>query len=197
MPVNATVLNPDNVLVGTSNGPGIWVAPVGTKAPTAVNIAPTTPWNTLGYLSEDGVKVSQATDSQNIMSWQSKTPLRSFVTSREVSLEFTMLELSKRNFQLYFGQTVDTGAETDEFEVTVRGDEPAHQYAVLLDLIDGDLITRLFYPRASLSQAGDMEVTQAGAIGLPITMAAQDDNGVLVVMTRGKKTAAVSRTVSA
>jgi hypothetical protein len=189
MPVGAAILNPDNVLVGTSNGPGIWIAPVGTKAPTTVNIAPADPWNTLGYLSEDGVKVSQSTDSENIMSWQSKTPLRSFVTKREVSLEFTMLELSKRNFQLYFGQSIDTGAETEDFTVTVRGDEPAHQYAILLDLIDGDLITRLYYPRASLSQAGDMEVSQSGAIGLPVTMAAQDDAGTLVVMTRGKKAA--------
>ena len=189
MPIGAAVLNPDNVLVGTSNGPGIWIAPVGTKAPADVNTVPADPWQTLGYLSEDGVKVTQATDSQNIMSWQSKTPLRSFVTSREVSLEFTMLELSQRNFQLYFGQTISTG-DPSEFSITVRGDEPAHhQYAVLLDLIDGDLITRLFYPRASLSQAGDMEVTQGGAIGLPVTMAAQDDNGVLVTMTRGKKTA--------
>lgn len=188
MPVGATVLNPDNVLVGTSNGPGIWIAPVGTKAPADVNTAPADPWNTLGYLSEDGVKVSQSTDSENIMSWQSKTPLRSFVTKREVSLEFTMLELSKRNFQLYFGQNIDAKDEA-EFTVTVRGDEPAHQYAILLDLIDGDLITRLYYPRASLSQAGDMEVTQMGAVGLPVTMAAQDDNGTLVVMTRGKKTA--------
>jgi hypothetical protein len=188
MPIGAAVMNPDNVLVGTSNGPGIWIAPVGTKAPSDVNTAPADPWNTLGYLSEDGVKVSQATDSQNIMSWQSKTPLRSFVTSREVSLEFTMIELSKRNFQLYFGQTID-GKDESEFNITVRGDEPAHQYAMLLDLIDGDLITRLYYPRASLSQAGDMEVTQQGAIGLPVTMAAQDDNGVLVTMMRGKKTA--------
>lgn len=188
MPVNATVLNPDNVLVGTSNGPGIWVAPVGTAMPATVNTAPADPWNTLGYLSEDGVKVSQSTDSQNIMAWQTKTPLRSFVTSREVSLEFTMLELSKRNFQLYFGQKMDAADEA-EFSITVRGDEPAHQYAILLDLIDGDLITRLYYPRASLSQAGDMEVTQSGAIGLPVTMAAQDDNGVLVTMVRGKKAA--------
>ena len=186
MPVGATVLNPDNVLVGTANGPGIWIAPVGTKAPATVNTAPADPWQTLGYLSEDGVKVSQSTDSQNIMSWQSKSPLRSFVTSREVSLEFTMLELSKRNFELYFGQKIDDTTDPAEFSVTVRGDAPAYQYAVLLDLVDGDLITRLYYPRASLSQAGDMEVTQQGAIGLPVTMAAQDDSGVLVVMSRGK-----------
>jgi hypothetical protein len=188
MPIGATALNPDNVLVGTANGPGIWIAPVGTPAPATVTTVPADPWQTLGYLSEDGVKVSQSTDSENIMSWQSKTPLRSFVTKREVSLEFTMLELSKRNFQLYFGQNIDAKDDA-EFSLTVRGDEPAHQYAVLLDLIDGDLITRLFYPRASLSQAGDMEVSQSGAIGLPVTMAAQDDSGTLVVMTRGKKPA--------
>jgi hypothetical protein len=189
MPVGATVLNPDNVLVGTSNGPGIWIAPVGTTAPANVNTAPTTPWQTLGYLSEDGVKVTQSTDSENIMSWQTKTPLRSFVTSREVMLEFTMLELSKRNFELYFGQKIEDTADPAEFSVTVRGDAPAYQYAILLDLIDGDLITRFVYPRASLNSAGDMEITQSGAIGLPVTMSAQDDNGVLVNMTRGKKAA--------
>ena len=189
MPVNATVLNPDNVLVGTSNGPGIWIAPVGTAKPADVNTAPAAPWNTIGYLSEDGVKVSQSTDSENIMAWQSKAPLRSFITKREVMLEFTMLELSKRNFELYFGQKIVDQTDPTAFSVEVRADAPAYQYAVLLDLIDGDVVSRMYFPRASLNEAGDMEITQAGAIGLPVTLAAQDSNGVLMTLDKGTKPA--------
>jgi len=192
MPVNATVLNPDNVIVGTSNGPGIWVAPVGTAKPATVTTAPAAPWNTIGYLSEDGVKVGQSTDSDNIMAWQSKAPLRSFITKREVTLEFTMLELSKRNFELYFGQQIVDATDPDAFSVEVRSDAPAYQYALLLDLIDGDVVNRMYFPRASLNQAGDMEVTQSGAVGLPVTLAAQDDSGVLMTLDRGKKPAPAS-----
>jgi hypothetical protein len=66
----------------------------------------------------------------------------------------------------------------------------------LLDLVDGDLITRMYFPRVSLNEAGDMEITQQGAIGLPVTMAAQDDNGVLMTMDRAKVVAPTAKAVS-
>lgn len=185
MALGATSLNPDNVLIGTSKGPGIWIAPAGTAEPATADVAPAAPWVTLGYLSEDGVKWSTKTDSQSIMAWQSKAALRSFITKREVMAEFSMLEVSKQNFQLYFGQKVDfPPTDTGDFNIEVRSDAPSYTYALLLDLQDGDVVTRMYFPRASLSDAGDMEITQSGAIALPVTMAAQDDNGVLVNVTR-------------
>lgn len=183
-----TALTPDNVLIGTSNGPGIWIAPVGTAAPADTTTAPAASWSTLGYLSEDGVTFATSTDSESITPWQSKSPVRTIITGRELTAEFTMLEFSAQNAALYFQQEVPT--ETDgEFDMTVRSDSAAKTYALLIDVKDADTVVRYFFPRATLSEAGDMEVTSSGALGLPVTMTAMDDAGVLAHIMKGAATA--------
>jgi hypothetical protein len=183
-----TALVPDEVIIGTSNGPGIWVAPVGTAAPLTASAVPAAPWSTLGYLSEDGVTFSQSTDSEAITPWQSRAAVRTIITKRELNLEFTMLQFNEQNVALYFSS--EEPASGDSWDLEVRSDAPAKNYAILVDVKDGDNTVRYHFPRATLSEAGDMEVTKSGAIGLPVTMAAQDDNGVLAnIQFAGKTTA--------
>lgn len=181
----AQALNPDNVLVGTANGPGIYLAPVGTAFPTDVKTAPAAAWVALGYASEDGVKIGQSTTSESIKSWQSKTPVRTTVTEREFTLDFTLLEFSKANMALYFGAKFDATGDQQSFSFDVRSDAPSYTYALLIDQKDGDQVTRLCVPRVSLTDAGDLEIMQGGAMGLPLTFAAQDDSGVLMKVIRG------------
>ena len=183
-------LNPDAISIGTARKSGLYIAPVGTARPAKITDEPATPWQSLGYLSEDGVKWSQSTDNETVMTWQSRSPVRSFITKRELMAEFTLLELSERNFQLYFSQKMNAAPNAGiEFDLEIKSDSPAYTYALLMDVQDGDTITRLYFPRASLSDAGDMEVTQSGAIGLPVTMSAQDDNGTLSRVQRGSAVA--------
>lgn len=189
-------LNPDSIVIGTARKSGLYIAPVGTARPAKITDDPATPWVSLGYLSDDGVKWSQSTDNENVMTWQSRSPVRSFITKREVMAEFTLLELTQRNFQLYFSQRIDFQvAASEAFDLDIRSDSPSYVYSLLMDVQDGDVINRLYFPRASLSDAGDMEVTQSGAIGLPVTMAAQDDNGILVKVQKGS--AIVAKAASA
>ena len=176
--MSQNALLPDNVLIGTANGPGIWIAPVGTAAPVDADTALPAAWSTLGYLSEDGVSFGQSVDSESITPWQSKAPVRTIVTSRELSCEFTMLEFSAQNAALYFDQPAPV--ETDgEFALTVRSDVPQQMYAIVIDVKDSVSAVRYHFPRASLSEAGDLEVTASGAMGLPVTLSALDDAGVL------------------
>jgi hypothetical protein len=193
MPV--TTLNPDAVMIGTAKGPGIWIAPTGTAAPTDCTTAPAAAWETLGYLSEDGVKFAVSTDSEKIMSWQSKSPLRQVITGRELNAEFTMMEVSAKQLALYFGNDekgadmVLTPAATGKPELlkmTVKTNAAAQNYAVMVDIHDTDNSMRIYFPRATLTDAGDIEITQAGVVGLPVTLSALDDNGTLAVILKEK-----------
>jgi hypothetical protein len=185
----STALNPDAVLIGTSNGPGIYIAPVGTAAPTDASTAPAAAWTTLGYLSEDGVTFGTSTNSENITPWQSRSPVRTIITSRELTVDFTMLEFSAQNVALYFGG--ETPTETaGAFSMTVRSDSDVVNHAILVDVKDGDNVVRYHFPRATLSEAGDIEITQSGAVGLPVTLMAMDDAGVLCNIIKGSATAA-------
>lgn len=185
----ATALNPDNVLVGTANGPGIYLAPVGTAFPTDAKTAPEATWVALGYAADSGVKIGQKTTSDQIKVWQSKVPVRTMVTEREVTLEFSLLEFTKANMQLYFGAKFDATGAQDAFNFDVRSDTPSYTYALLIDQRDGDNVTRICIPRATLSDAGDIEISAGGAMALPMTFAAQDDSGVLMKVLKGSATA--------
>lgn len=176
--MSQNALLPDNVLIGTANGPGIWIAPVGTAAPTDASTDLPAAWSTLGYLSEDGVSFGSSVDSESITPWQSKSPVRTIITGRELTAGFTMLEFSAQNAALYFDQPAPV--ETDgEFALEVRSDLAQQMYAICIDVKDTAATVRYHFPRASLSEAGDLEVTASGAMGLPVTLSALDDAGVL------------------
>ena len=175
----ATSLAPENVIIGTASGPGIYIAPEGSAAPTDTTTALDAAYTTLGYLSEDGVTFAVSTDSESITPWQSRSPVRTIITGRELTVDFTMLEFNAQNAALYFSQPVPT--ETGgSFDLEVRSDSSSVTHSVVVDVKDGDVTMRYYFPRATLSEAGDMEITQSGAIGLPVTLSALDDSGVLL-----------------
>ena len=180
-----TALNPVNVLVGTAKGPGIWVAPVGTALPTDTSTALDAAFSTLGYLSEDGVTFSQSTDSEEIKPWQSRSAVRTIITGRSMSLEFTMLEFNAQNLAFYFGQD-EPVATNDAWSLEVRSDGTAKTWACVIEVKDGLTTVRYAFPRATLSEAGDLEITNSGVMALPVTLAAQDDNGTLAHVIHDK-----------
>lgn len=175
-----TSLNPNDVLVGTADGPGIWMAPVGTPAPTDSTTVLPAAWSTLGYLSEDGVTLSQDTTSADIIPWQGRSPVRSMITARELSMEMTMIEFNQQNLSVYFGMPVIAGTPSATWALDVISTAPTQIYSFCIDVADLDVKLRYYIPRGSLSDAGDLIVTDSGAMALPITMKCLDDNGTLL-----------------
>jgi hypothetical protein len=177
----ARCLNPDEVMVGTANGPGIYASRVPGTAPPAVDVEEwPSPWECLGYLSDDGPTVGQSTDSTDIVPWQSVVPIRSVITSRGVTLQFVMWQLSALTLAIYFDVDEPEVDETDgSMDFDIRTDTPQHLYSVGVDARDGDRILRLGFYRASLSAAGDMQIQRGAAIPLDVTLSALDDGGKL------------------
>ena len=67
-------LNADNVRVGLNGN--VYVAPKGTTAPADLTSAWDPAWKDLGYLNDDGVEMEYGTDVEDIMAWQSLSPVR-------------------------------------------------------------------------------------------------------------------------
>ena len=59
-------LDPDQVQVGTPNGPGVYLAEVGTAPPTDTTSPWGAGWQILGYLSDDGPTIGQNTSSDQL-----------------------------------------------------------------------------------------------------------------------------------
>lgn len=177
-------LDSGNVVIGTANATGILIAPVGTAAPTTVDEAWGAGWNTLGYLSEDGIELAKEVEANQIKAWQSKAPIRTVITGKSLSLDFTMIELTPLSMAMYFGEDTPAGTD-DEFTLQVLADSVAPEYAIGIDTKDGDVVVRYIFGRSTLSANGPITLEAANAQGMPVTLDALDDDGVLATIIKG------------
>lgn len=182
-------LKPDEVQVGTANGPGLYLAPVGTPAP-ADTVAPwPDPWKVLGYLSDAGPTVGSSTSTTALTPWQSLAPLRTVITGREMTVQFVMWQLNELTLALYFDADVPTPGPDGSVKMSVRTDIPQHLYAVGVDSEDTERVLRIVYHRANLTTVGNMQITRGAVVPLDVTLSALDDVGVLADVLLGPSTA--------
>jgi hypothetical protein len=184
------VLDPAEVQIGTSNGPGIYVAPEGTPPPADTSSDWAAPWLSLGYLSDDGPTISGSTDTEDIQPWQSRAPIRTVVTGRTMTVQFIMWQLNETTLALRFDADVPTPAADGSVSMQIRTDEDQHLYAIGIDTADGGRALRLIFHRASLSDSGDMQIQAGAAVPLDVTLSALDDAGVLADVLLGPAAAA-------
>lgn len=178
-PPPTTSLDPSEVQVGTANGPGLWVAPPGTELPAGTDDDFEDPWRILGYLSDDGPTVGSNTDSEDLTPWQSAVPLRSVITGRQITMQFVLWQLNGLTLAMYFDMDEEVPDEDGALDMELRTDSPQHLYAIAIDSADAERAFRIGFNRASLTAAGDMQLTRGSAVPLDVTLAALDDGGVL------------------
>lgn len=177
-------LDPTQVVVGTNNGPGLYLAPPGTAGPADTVTAWPVGWNILGYASDDGATVGSNTDTNEITPWQSIVPLLTVVTKRLVTMKFTLWQLNELTLGLYFDADPPTPT-SGAIAMQVRSDKPQHLYAVGVDAADTNHAFRVIFPRASLSDAADMQIKRGEAVPLEVTLTALDTAGVLANVLLG------------
>ncbi len=180
------MLDPAEILLGVNNGPGIYVAPEGTAPPADVNTAFATPWEALGYLSGDGATLASSTDSDTLTPWQSTSPVRTVITGKTLTLQFVMWQTTPTSMALYFD--IVKPAATPPLSFDVRSDQGGQVYAIGLDLLDQDVVTRIIFGRAQLSDTGDVSFTRGDAVGWDVTLSALDDAGILAHVMQGAST---------
>lgn len=185
----APKIDPTEVQVGAPNGPGIYIAPPGTPPPADTTAVWPLPWRILGYLSDDGPTLGQSTDSTDITPWQSVAPIRSVITARGVTLQFVMWQLNATTLAVYFDADEVTADSDGALEMELRTDSPQHLHAIGIDSADGDRVFRVVFGRASLSDAGDMQLTRGAAVPLDVTLSALDDAGRLAIVQLGPREA--------
>lgn len=180
-------IDPSEVQVGAPNGPGVYIAPAGTEPPETTLDDWEDPWRILGYLSAEGPTVAQSVDSNDIQPWQSSVPIRTVVTARGITLQFTMIQLNPLTMAVYFDVDEPVADSDGNVAFEVRTDQPQHIYAIGIDSADAERVFRIAFGRASLSDAGDMALTRGEAVPLDVTLSALDDAGVLAYVRLGAR----------
>jgi hypothetical protein len=111
-------------------------------------------------------------------------------------LQFVLWQLNPETLSLYFDTDTPTADPDGSFSMDVRTDESGHIYAVGIDARDGNRVLRLAFPRASLSDAGDMQIQRGAIVPLDCTLSALETNGSLATIRIGPAVAGLAMDVS-
>lgn len=159
----------------------LFLAPVGTAAPTNTATPLVAAYIGYGYTTEDGVTLSKSIDREGIMAWQSLTPVRYLLTSQEFTVGLEFLQSNEKTLKLWLGSGDFGPAATSEFKADVPIDPVVSSWALVLEWADGPAIKyRLFIPKVEISETGDVAIARS-ATAFAVTFAAvAPDSGTIL-----------------
>jgi hypothetical protein len=145
----------------------VYVAPTGTTGPTDATTALANDWKSVGYISEDGVKETNDTESDEIKAWQNSDIVRKTITKQETSYGFTMIETNAVALGLFYGKAIQAGDTSH-----LIGGTSANKVAMVIDVIDGSKTVRRFIPDAEVTERGEVTFSASEAVGYEVTVVA-------------------------
>lgn len=113
----------DNVVIGPGR---LWVAPVGTTAPTSASAALDPAFWAVGY-TEEGTTVSIELTTEEIMVAEELDPIRYVNSARSTTIALAMAEMSRKRLALASGLGggyVDSAAALDALDVATEENTP-------------------------------------------------------------------------
>ena len=168
-------LDADEVVLGNANLLGVYVAAVGATAPDEVAVD-TAMWTTLGWVSEDGVKIKPERSIEELKAWQSPTAIKTTLKEFKITVDLQLLQHNAQTLALYWGQaepTEESPSGNITLDVDVTGDT-IPEVALLVDTRDGDRIARYYFYQAQVVSVGELSIVRGGFQALPITFTALD-----------------------
>jgi len=146
--------NYDNIRAYGDLDSEVFFAPVGSTLPTTLT-DPTTPFEAVGWLSEDGVSLSLSTDVQKFKGWQGGSVLRTKVTGTEKTISIQCLEETPGVTELYFGHgapVVTTGVA----KVDLPEGVPTVARAAVFKFVDGGVTKFLCCEKVEVTEREDL-----------------------------------------
>lgn len=162
--------NDESELVVAGNGQ-VYFAPVGTTLPakgSAPDAALDRAFVGTGYLTEDGVTFNAGMDIQEIMAWQSKSPIRREKTAQNMTVSFAMQQYNETNLPFAFGGGVVTGSGPYTYTFPLDTDA-LEERSLVVDVKDGTTDFRFVFPRGNVTEAVESRFAKGTPALLPVT----------------------------
>ena len=149
----------------------LYVAPVGTTEPSNVSTSLNAAFSTaLGYVSEDGVDITDGKTITPIGAMQSFYAVRQLVTGKEFSIAFTLLQTNRDTFEVAFGGGTWEDQGTGKTKYTPPDPSEIAEYVLVFDWQDGTISNSLVVPRTSNISPVTMKLARTEAAALPVTL---------------------------
>lgn len=166
-----------NVGVGKPKTTGaVFIAPAKTTLPTDASSQLDTKFKGLGYMSEDGLTVSEERDTEDLAAWGGDIVYTS-QTSYKETIAFTPIEINPEVMKAMYG---DSNVEVGDGKLTVTHNaaELPELPLVIETVPNAKTVTRYVVPRAKLTEKGDLSLNGSDPMGRELTFTAlPDENG--------------------
>lgn len=171
-------LNPDEIRISETGV--VYFAPIGSPAPTNVTSALGSVWFHAGYIDEDsGVSLTPDVSVESVKKWQSKMPVKYYVTEVTMEVAFTMNQFNVPNTELYnFGaQWVQEASGHVHMTVPSNISTNDLERAMVVEFTDDlDQITRYYFARGIVIERDEMALSKSD-VKLGITYHVMDSGG--------------------
>ncbi|MEU7096054.1 phage tail protein [Kitasatospora aureofaciens] len=158
----------------------LYIAPVGTAAPTDVTTAWSASWQDLGFTDESGVVLGKKDSWDQITLWQATVPARMVPKSRQFTAKFTMQQINAVTLPLWAGGGAVQTNGASGYLYTIAETLTSYERALGIEWTDnnGTITNRIIIPRGQVSDTTDINLSRAKAADLGITYEALGIDGV-------------------
>jgi hypothetical protein len=158
----------------------LYVAPVGTAAPTDVVTAWGAGWQDLGFTDESGVVIGKKDSWDAINLWQTTVAARMVPKSRAFTAKFVLEQINAVTLPLWAGGGVVNTNGASGYLYTISETLQSYERALGIEWTDnnGSITTRIIIPRGQVSDTTDISLTRDKAASLGITYDALGIDGV-------------------
>ena len=154
-----------------------WFAPVGSELPTdAVDEIPSA-FESLGYISEDGLTTTTDTDTETRTDWGGET-IKSDLTSFTETFQASFLESRESVLKAVYGDDNVTSDGNGSIAVSHNARFTTEHAYIFESLITDTLIKRTVIPRGSITERDDVSENPSDLLAYtPTITALADESG--------------------
>lgn len=164
--------------VGVGSAGVIYIAPKGTALPTDATTALDEAFKEFGFISEDGVTISEDTDSESIPSWGGKT-VRVESTKYTETVAFTPIECNEVVAKATYGDDAVTVSQKEggTLIATKHGiTKTMPAVCVVIDTVESETTKKRYCAgNAQVTERGDLEMDGTSAVGRELTYTCNAD----------------------